>query len=101
MDLRQLLFFVTLAEERHFSRASERLRMNKSTLSRQIKTLESDLGVTLLERHTRSVVLTKPGIVMLAEAKNILALVPKAIVAARKVSRSRHIRKPSTHKRKT
>ncbi|WP_176079806.1 LysR substrate-binding domain-containing protein [Paraburkholderia tropica] len=69
MDLRQLRYFVTLAEVLHFSSAAELLGVAPSALSMQIQSLERELGVQLFARTTRSVSLNAAGRVFLKEAR--------------------------------
>jgi DNA-binding transcriptional LysR family regulator len=83
MELRQLRYFVTLAEELHFGRAAEREHIVQSALSQQVQRLERELGVRLLERSTHHVALTASGVVFLVEARQILAHVERAAAAAR------------------
>jgi DNA-binding transcriptional LysR family regulator len=73
MELRQLRYFVTVAEELHFSRAAARLHLAQSALSAQIRRLEAELGGPLLVRSTRRVTLTPAGETLLAEGRAILA----------------------------
>ena len=83
MELRQLRYFVTLAEELHFGRAAGREHIVQSALSQQVQRLERELGVRLLERSTHHVALTAAGAVFLVEARQILAHVDRAAAAAR------------------
>lgn len=86
LELRALRFFVTVAEELHFSRAAERLYIDQPTLSRHIRRLEANLGVELLRRTTREVALTPAGTVFLEKARCALAAADDAIDAAREAA---------------
>jgi DNA-binding transcriptional LysR family regulator len=83
MELRQLRYFVTLAEELHFGHAAAREHIVQSALSQQIQRLERELGVRLLERSTHHVRLTNAGAALLLEARRILADVDRAALVAR------------------
>jgi len=83
MELRQLRYFVTLAEELHFGRAAAREHIVQSALSQQVQRLERELGVRLLERSTHHVSLTAAGAVFLVETRQILAHVDRAAAIAR------------------
>lgn len=89
MELRRLRYFVAVAEELHFLRAAQRLHIEQSPLSRAIKDLESDLGVKLLERTTRSTRLTRAGEVFLEEARCVLAAFAQARTSARGAAKGR------------
>ncbi|MEV4781791.1 LysR family transcriptional regulator [Burkholderia sp. LMU1-1-1.1] len=72
LDLRQLQYFVVVAEEEHVGRAAEKLHISQSPLSRQIAQLEERLGLTLFERSQQRIRLTRDGRVFLDEARSLL-----------------------------
>src|SRR4051794_10741613 len=83
MELRHLRYFVTLADDLHFGRAAERLFISQPALSQQIRSLEGELGLTLLERDRRGVRLTPEGELFLIEAKAVIRQADRALEVAR------------------
>ena len=78
MELRQLRYLVALADERNFTRAAAREHIAQPALSQQIRRLESELGLTLVQRTTRRVAMTDAGTLLVARARRILAEVEAA-----------------------
>jgi DNA-binding transcriptional LysR family regulator len=86
MELRHLRYFLTIAEERHFSRAAQRLHMTQPPLSRQIQELEEELGFALFERSRRQVELTPAGEVFLDHVRRVFDALDLAVHQARRAS---------------
>src|ERR1700719_2768866 len=72
MEVRHLRYFVAVAEELSFTRGAEKLRIAQPSLTRQIKDLEEELGVRLLDRTKKKVKLTREGEFLLEQAKRLL-----------------------------
>ena len=94
MELRHLRYFIAVAEERNISRAARRLHVSQPPLSRQIRDLESEIGITLLHRGGGAIELTQAGQVFLVEARAALQRVDDAVGLARAAANRKrnHIR---------
>ena len=79
VELRLLRYVIAVAEELHFGRAAKRLHLSAPALSRQIKDLELALGYPLFERKTREVLSTPAGLAFVAEARQALLRVERAV----------------------
>jgi DNA-binding transcriptional LysR family regulator len=86
MELRQLRYFVAVAEELHFRRAAARLHISQPPLSQQIRQLEEELGAQLLIRNRRRVELTPAGEAFLHDARAILSELDGAVSTARRIA---------------
>src|SRR4029079_706034 len=86
MELRHLRYFVHVAEEQHYGRAAERLRIAQPALSRQIQDLEEEIGFKLFDRLPRGVKISAAGKSFLVDARRILHEVNEAAARAKRVA---------------
>jgi len=87
MELRHLRYFMAVAEEKHVTRAAERLGMQQPPLSQQIRALERELDVQLFRRLPRGVEPTAAGLAFFADARAILAQIDQAVATAKRTAR--------------
>jgi DNA-binding transcriptional LysR family regulator len=85
MELRQLRYFVAVAEELHFRRAAERLHMSQPPLSNQLRRLEAELGCPLMIRSRRRVELTPAGEAFMRDSRQLLRDLDEAVHTARRI----------------
>ena len=86
MDVRQLRYFATLAEEKHFGRAAKRLGMSQPPLSLAIRQIEAELQTPLFSRNSRNVELTRAGVALQREARLLLRQFDEAKALVRAVA---------------
>ena len=79
MDIKQLRYFQVIAEEGQITRAAQRLHMAQPPLSHQLKLLEEELGVTLVEREKRGIILTSAGRLLLNRGEQIIELLDTTV----------------------
>ncbi len=89
MELRQIQYFIAIAELEHFGRASQRLRIAQPALSRQVKLLEAELGTLLFERLPRGVRLTEAGRVFLERTRGLVQQLDHAVLETRAAAEGR------------
>lgn len=87
MDLRQLRYFLAVADAGHITRAAAHLGLQQPPLSQQIKAFEQELGVLLFRRKPRGVELTEAGRAMLVDARRILGQIDQAFATTRRTAR--------------
>src|SRR5947209_10352449 len=99
MELRQLRYLVALADERQFTRAAAREHVAQPALSQQIRRLENELGLRLVERTTRHVTITDAGELLVARGRRVLAELDaaNAEILALKGMHSGHVRVGTMH----
>lgn len=90
MEIRQLKYFVAIAEEGKITAAAKRLHMAQPPLSKQLKGMEAELGLVLFERHKRKVSLTPEGEVLYKNAKQLLASFYELVTEMRELNKEAH-----------
>jgi DNA-binding transcriptional LysR family regulator len=87
MELRHMRYFVAVAEALSFTKAAEKLRLAQPSLTRQIRNLETEIGVKLLDRSNNRVALTEEGLLFLADSKKLLAMCAESVAAVQRMNR--------------
>ena len=87
MELRQLRYFVAVAEALSFTKAAHKLRLAQPSLTRQVRNLEDELGVRLLERANNRVTLSAEGRLLLFDARKVLAMCADCVTNVQRLSR--------------
>jgi DNA-binding transcriptional LysR family regulator len=90
MELRHLRYFVAVAEDLNFTKAAARLRVAQPALSRQMQSLEDEIGVDLLKRSPRGVTLTAEGKLFFDEARQVIARMDESVNKVRALARGEY-----------
>ena len=85
MELRHLRYFVAVAEELSFTKAAQKLRLAQPSLTRQVRNLEDEIGVRLLDRGNNRVALTDEGRRFLFDSKKLLAMCAETVAAVQRM----------------
>lgn len=87
MELRHLRYFVAVAEALSFTKAAQKMRLAQPSLTRQVRNLEDEIGVRLLDRANNRVGLTEEGRLFLFDAKKLLAMCAESVAAVQRMNR--------------
>lgn len=87
MELRHLRYFVAVAEALSFTKAAQQLRLAQPSLTRQVRNLEDEIGVRLLDRAKNQIALTEAGRLFLFDSKKLLALSAESVAAVQRLNR--------------
>ena len=87
MELRHLRYFIAVAEALSFTKAAQKLRLAQPSLTRQVRNLEEEIGVRLLNRANNRVALTEAGRVFLFDAKKVLTLCAESVATVQRMNR--------------
>src|SRR5450432_519953 len=90
LELRHLRYYVAVAEDLNFTKAAARLRVAQPALSRQIQTLEDEIGVDLMKRSPRGVTMTAEGKLFLDEARQVIARADESVNKVRALTRGEY-----------
>ena len=85
MDIRQLRYFLAIAKEEQITRAAKALNMEQPPLSRQLRLMETELGVKLFDRVGKHLILTQAGYVLETRAKNLLHQLDETLVEVKEI----------------
>src|SRR5271170_3149422 len=87
MELRHLRYFVAVAEDLSFTKAAQKLRLAQPSLTRQVRNLEDEIGVKLLDRSGNRIALTEEGRQFLFDAKKLLAMSDESVATVQRMNR--------------